>query len=96
MSKKTSKNTDICCLSVNHAALRSKNNRDKIMCQGGAICRVERHVYLVIVVSVMHYNGYNKGNATRGVSPRLKFWPGDLDLWPMTLKIIKVPDSLKD
>jgi hypothetical protein len=24
----------------------------------------------------------NKGNAKRGVSPRLKIWPGDLDLWP--------------
>jgi hypothetical protein len=23
-----------------------------------------------------------KGNAKRGVSPRLKIWPGDLDLWP--------------
>jgi hypothetical protein len=39
---------------------------------------------------------YNKGNAKRGVSPRLKNWPSDLDLWPMTLKINKVPDSLKD
>ena len=36
----------------------------------------------------------NKGNAKRGVSPRLKIWPGDLDLWSMTLK--RVPDSLKD
>ena len=25
---------------------------------------------------------FNKGNAKRGVSPRLKIWPGDLDLWP--------------
>jgi hypothetical protein len=24
---------------------------------------------------------YNKGNTKRGVSPRLKIWPGDLDLW---------------
>ena len=24
----------------------------------------------------------NKGNAKCGVSPRLKIWPGDLDLWP--------------
>jgi hypothetical protein len=24
----------------------------------------------------------NKGNAKRGVSPRLKIWPCDLDLWP--------------
>jgi hypothetical protein len=24
----------------------------------------------------------NKGNAKRGVSPRLKIWPSDLDLWP--------------
>ena len=30
---------------------------------------------------------YNKGNAKRGVSPCLKIWPCDLDLWPMTLKI---------
>ena len=27
-------------------------------------------------------NYLNKGNAKRGVSPRLKIWPGDLDLWP--------------
>jgi hypothetical protein len=32
----------------------------------------------------------NKGNAKRGVSPRIKIWP------PVTLKINKVPDSLKD
>jgi hypothetical protein len=25
---------------------------------------------------------FNKGNAKRGVSHRLKIWPGDLDLWP--------------
>ena len=25
------------------------------------------------------YNKYNKGNAKRGVSPRLKIWPGDLE-----------------
>ena len=25
---------------------------------------------------------YNKANAKRGVSPHLKNWPGDLDLWP--------------
>ena len=24
----------------------------------------------------------NKGNAKRDVSPRLKIWPADLDLWP--------------
>jgi hypothetical protein len=24
----------------------------------------------------------NKGNAKRGVSPRLQIWPGDLNLWP--------------
>ena len=24
----------------------------------------------------------NKGNAKHGVSPRLKIWPGNLDLWP--------------
>ena len=29
----------------------------------------------------------NKGNAKRGISPRLKIWPGDLNLWPTTLKI---------
>jgi len=27
---------------------------------------------------------------------RLKIWPGDLDLWPMTLKINRIPDSFKD
>jgi hypothetical protein len=26
----------------------------------------------------------------------VKIWPVDLDLWPMTLKINRVPDSLKD
>ena len=39
---------------------------------------------------------WNKGNAKRGISPRLKIWPGDLNLWPMTMKINRVPDSLKD
>ena len=24
----------------------------------------------------------NEGNTKRGVSPRLKIWPDDLDLWP--------------
>ena len=32
----------------------------------------------------------NKGNAKRGVSTRLKIWPGDLDLWSITLKINRV------
>jgi hypothetical protein len=32
---------------------------------------------------------YNKDNAKRGVSPRLK-------IWPLTLKINTIPDSLKD
>ena len=27
-------------------------------------------------------NKMNKGNAKRGISPRLKIWPSDLDLWP--------------
>ena len=26
----------------------------------------------------------------------VKIWPGDLDLWSMTLKINRIPDSLKD
>ena len=42
------------------------------------------------------YNNINKDKAERGVSPRLNIWPDDLDLWPMTLKINRVPDSLKD
>jgi hypothetical protein len=29
------------------------------------------------------YPGSNKGNAKRGVSPRLTIWPCDLDLWPV-------------
>ena len=33
----------------------------------------------------------NKGNANLGVPPCLK-----IDLWPMTLKIDRVPDSIKD
>ena len=27
---------------------------------------------------------------------QVKIWPGDIDLWPMTLKINRVPDSHKD
>ena len=38
----------------------------------------------------------NKGNAKHGVSPLLNIWPGDLDLWFMTLKINRVPDSPMD
>jgi hypothetical protein len=26
----------------------------------------------------------------------VKIWPGDIDLWPMTLTINRVPDSVKD
>ena len=26
----------------------------------------------------------------------VKIWPGDIDLWPMTLNINRVPDSPKD
>jgi hypothetical protein len=26
----------------------------------------------------------------------VKNWPGDIDLWPMTLKINRVPDSPND
>ena len=44
----------------------------------------------------------NKGNAKRGVSPRLKIWPGDLDLWPwksigfqILLKTKYVPSLVK-
>jgi len=39
---------------------------------------------------------FNKGNAKRGVSPRLKIWPDDIDLWSMTLKINRDTDSRKD
>ena len=28
------------------------------------------------------YHRKNKGNAKRGISPRLNIWPGDLDIWP--------------
>jgi hypothetical protein len=38
---------------------------------------------------------WNKGNAKRGVSPRLTIWLCDLDIWPMTLKINRIPDSPK-
>ena len=37
--------------------------------------------------NIMLYVKTNKGNAKRGISPHLKIWPGDLDLWAMTLKI---------
>jgi hypothetical protein len=30
----------------------------------------------------IHHLNLNKGNAKRGISPRLKIWPVDLDLWP--------------
>ena len=39
---------------------------------------------------------WNKGNAKRGVSPLLTILPCDLDIWPMTLKINRIPDSPKD
>ena len=57
------------------------------------------HHFASVVVAVLRchlFDQINKGNAKRGVSPRLKIWPGDLDLWLMTLKINSVPDSLKD
>jgi hypothetical protein len=51
---------------------------------------------LNILYKYFIWHEINKGNAKRGVSPRLNIWPGDLDLWSMTLKINRVPDSLKD
>ena len=45
---------------------------------------------------------YNKGNAKRGVSSRLKVWPCDLDLWPwksiefqILLRTMYVPSLVK-
>jgi hypothetical protein len=45
---------------------------------------------------------YNKGNAKRGVSPRLTIWPCDLDLWPwksigfqILLRTMYVPSLVK-
>ena len=44
----------------------------------------------------------NKGNTKRGVSPRLKIWPCDLDLWPrksigfqILLRTMYVPSLVK-
>ena len=37
----------------------------------------------------------NKSNAKRGVSPRLTILCGDLDLWPMTLKINRFQTLLR-
>ena len=34
----------------------------------------------VLIVYRAKYN-LNKGNAKRGISPHLKIWPGDIDLW---------------
>jgi hypothetical protein len=34
------------------------------------------------LIHVVHNKITNKGNAKCGVSPRLKIWPGDLDIWP--------------
>jgi hypothetical protein len=57
---------------------------------------VDNVFFLSIGWTLNIYKYLNKGNAKSGVSPRLKMLPGDLDLWPMTLKINRVPDSLKD
>jgi hypothetical protein len=38
--------------------------------------------YLVIPPQTLFAGGCNKGNAKRGISPRLKIWPSDLDIWP--------------
>jgi hypothetical protein len=42
---------------------------------------------LEFILPVYIYVKTNKANAKRGISPHLKIWPGDLDLWAMTLKI---------
>jgi hypothetical protein len=50
-------------------------------------------ICVVLDHSIVLFQKENKGNAKRGVSPRLKIRPCDLD--PLTLKIDRVPDSLK-
>ena len=55
------------------------------------LCGFIKNVYIVytkyesIICDLFLYHKYktvNKGNAKHGVSPRLKIWSGDLDLWP--------------
>jgi hypothetical protein len=51
------------------------------------IVYVHHFIHIWVINEVNHRNilvktNNNKGNAKRGVSPRLKIWPGDLDLWP--------------
>ena len=41
----------------------------------------DKYFIKVSPLDLQHMNT-NKGNAKRGVSPRLKIWPSDFDLWP--------------
>jgi hypothetical protein len=41
-----------------------------------------KKIHLLYNGKVYPFTTINKGNAKRGVSPCLKIWPGDLDLWP--------------
>jgi hypothetical protein len=43
---------------------------------------ISRFTFLAILLWEIHCHKKNKANAKRGISPRLKVWPGDLDLWP--------------
>ena len=43
-------------------------------------CFSPNQVFQAIKCQIERY--LNKGNAKRGVSPRLNIWPGDLDRWP--------------
>jgi hypothetical protein len=49
------------------------------------LCTCFKHKFDSLLLTLIFPSGYNednKGNAKRGVFPRLKIWPGDLDLWP--------------
>ena len=62
----------------------------------GVIGRLQYNRKFQIFIFLIGYINANKGNTKHGVSLPLKNWPGDLDLWPMTLKINRVPDSPKN
>ena len=55
-----------------------------------------------IIIKIFKQSKENKGNAKRGLFPRLTIWPGDLDLWPwkwigflILLRTTYVPSLLK-
>jgi hypothetical protein len=63
------------------------NYKHNSLCSGTFLYEMSKHTLTVTLIYITSYVTIfnlrlNKGNAKRGVSPRIKIWSGDLDVWP--------------